>query len=95
MSKINVCCSEMQKAVQASETPVISIPKFRETGIRILDGGSSYLEIKFCPWCGQSLPKSLRNVWFDRLEQMGLDPIGQDIPAEYSDERWYEDLDIP
>lgn len=49
MNKINVCCSEMKKAVQGSEMPVIYIPKFREFGIRILDGGSSYLELKFCP----------------------------------------------
>lgn len=26
---------------------------------------------------------------------MGLDPLGQDIPAEFSDEHWYKDLDIP
>jgi len=25
-------------------------------GIRIHDGGSSYIEIKHCPWCGARLP---------------------------------------
>jgi hypothetical protein len=26
-------------------------------GLRIHDGGSSYIEIKYCPWCGSKLPK--------------------------------------
>lgn len=94
MSKKEFCCSEMQRAAQDSDIPVIYIPKFREFGICILDGGSSYLELKYCPWCGQEFPESLRVTWFDRLEKLGIDPLGQEVPAEFSDERWYKNLDM-
>jgi hypothetical protein len=85
------CCSDVRRAIQLAEIPVIFMPKFREYGLRILDGGSSILVIKFCPWCGQRLPESLRDIWFDKLEKMGVDPYGQKVPPEFSDERWYQD----
>lgn len=53
------------------------IGKFREYGILILDGGSAFQEITFCPWCGSKLPDSLRDRWFeivfDELELDGVD----------------------
>lgn len=36
------------------------VKKLKEYGIVIHDGGSSYIVIKFCPWCGSKLPESLR-----------------------------------
>lgn len=34
-------------------------PQSQQYGIMVHDGGSSYVEIKFCPWCGTRLPKDL------------------------------------
>jgi hypothetical protein len=68
---------------------VIFIPKFREYGIRVLDGGSSYIEISFCPWSGHKLPESLRDEWFSRLEAQGIDPGVDPIPLELQNEEWY------
>ena len=31
--------------------------KNKEFGIIIHDGGSSYIKIKYCPWCGSKLKK--------------------------------------
>jgi hypothetical protein len=28
------------------------IPKFREYGVPVHDGGQSHIVIRFCPWCG-------------------------------------------
>jgi hypothetical protein len=95
MSAMKFCCSQMETAVHDPNIPVIFTPKFREFGIRILDGGTSSLAIVFCPWCGQKLPDSLRDDWFDKLEQLGVDPYGKDIPAEFTDERWYSGPDVP
>jgi len=53
------------------------------------------LRITFCPWCGQKLPDSLREDWFDRLEQLGVDPYSAKIPEEFTDERWYSAPDSP
>src|SRR5262245_23164259 len=34
--------------------------KHNEYGIIIHDGGTSYVLILYCPWCGTKLPESLR-----------------------------------
>lgn len=89
MSMIGFCCLQMESAVADPTVPVDYIPKLREYGVRILDGGSSHLGIRFCPWCGQQLPDSLRDEWFDSLERLGVDPYGDEIPSEFTDDRWY------
>lgn len=90
MSGTTFCCEQMRYAVEDREVPILYTPKFREYGIRILDSGSSVIELQFCPWCGQSLPGSLRDSWFEALEQLGIDPFGEDVPATFHDGRWYK-----
>lgn len=79
----------MEAAIQDSDLPVRFVPKFREYGIDILDGGTSYQSINFCPWCGAKLPHSLRKEWFDHLENIGIDPADGVIPDKYRDHAWY------
>ena len=79
----------MRSAIDQEEVPIVYVPKYREFGIRILDGGTSYIVLVFCPWCGKRLPESLRDAWFEELERLGIDPTGSNIPPEFSDERWY------
>lgn len=62
-----------------------------EFGIQVLDGGTSSIGLTFCPWCGQKLPSSLRDAWFDEMDRLGIGPFGEHIPAEFSDERWYSE----
>jgi hypothetical protein len=57
------CCSEMKKHVEAGEVALRYVPKFQEYGILYLDGGTSFQEIKFCPWCAKKLPDSMRDQW--------------------------------
>ncbi len=90
MSKFQHCCIEMDSAVNNPVIPIRFLPKFREYGVDVQDGGSSYLMIRFCPWCGVTLPSSLRDEWFDALEASGLDPHDpESIPQEFRDESWY------
>ena len=95
MSAIKFCCPQMEAAANDPDIPVIYPPKFREFGILILDSGTSSLRLVFCPWCGQPLPVSLRDDWFDRLEHLGVDPYGETIPEEFTDERWYRESGAP
>jgi hypothetical protein len=83
------CCAQMQYAVESDEIPVVYVPKFREWGIRVLDGGPSYIRLNFCPWSGDKLPESLREAWFNKLEKLGIDPAKDVVPAKFSDDRWY------
>ncbi len=45
----------------------------------------------FCPWCGEKLPPSQRDRWFDELEARGLDPLTDPIPDAYLDGTWRGD----
>lgn len=89
MSQDDYCCDKMKVGVEDPDIPITYTPKFREFGVRVLDGGNSALGIAFCPWCGEKLPSSLRDAWFDELERRGIDPAGSEIPAEFSDDQWY------
>ena len=62
--------------------------RFQEYGLIIHDGGSSYVGIGYCPWCGSRLPESQRDRWFDELERQGIDPWEDELPAEYENDRW-------
>jgi hypothetical protein len=44
---------------------IVYVEKFNEYGLKICDGGSSNILIEFCPWCGEKLPNSKREEWFD------------------------------
>ena len=92
-SKI-IFCSMMQMAIQDPEIPLVYVAKFREIGVRVLDGGDSYIVLNYCPWTGQKLPPSLRDEWFNRLEGKGIDPTEESYPEEFSDERWYQDGEL-
>lgn len=83
------CCERMSNSVASSELPVAFVAKFREYGIAVLDGGTSHVQIDFCPWCGTKLPLSLRSKWFEDLDRLGIDPYGDELPSEYLDGRWY------
>lgn len=82
-------CTEMQWAVQEGESALIYIPEYREFGIRILDGGTSFQVIAFCPWCGVRLPESLRDEWLKRLGALGMGPDDPALPESLQSDSWW------
>ena len=93
------CCARMEKelALQIEtgtkrfadpDALVWYSEKFDEYGIIVHDGGSSTVEILFCPWCGTKLPPSARDRWFDELEANGVDPTCDPIPPAYETAEW-------
>jgi len=83
-------CFEMERIIKEGENALIYNPKFREFGIQVLDGGSSVQIISYCPWCGKSLPSSLRDEWFDRIEILGLEPDDEGVPEEMQTDAWWK-----
>ncbi|RTY85839.1 hypothetical protein [Flavobacterium sp. GT3R68] len=71
------------------DTPIVYSEKFDEYGVKIWDGGTSSISIEFCPWCGQKLPNSKRDQWFDEIEKLGIDPWNGKIPEKYLSDKWY------
>jgi hypothetical protein len=57
------CCEQLKIAIELGV--IYENNKFNEYGIPIPDGGTSRLNIQFCPWCGVCLPNSKRDEWFD------------------------------
>ena len=84
------CCKEMKNSVFDEDIPITYIPKFREYGIDIIDGGTSFKLIKYCPWCGAKLPTSLREEWFDEIYKLNLEPESPEIPDKYLTDEWWE-----
>ncbi len=80
----------MKTAIEDIDLPIFYVEKFREYGVKVLDGGTSYISIGYCPWCGRQLPASLRDRWFEELERQGLDPFKDPVPEEFEDDRWYK-----
>jgi len=63
---MNACCEKMEEQVSwtcrdhpnlsnCPDSLIWASGNRKEYGLRIHDGGSSFVEIQFCPWCGASL----------------------------------------
>ncbi len=87
-TQVNHVCDTHPNAYDCPDKVVDYIPKFREYGILVHDGGTSKLSIRFCPWCGSQLPDSQRDRWFSELGRRGIEPGTEDVPSEYTDETW-------
>lgn len=93
------CCVKMQFFLKKgkkegefdSDDIVYYAPQFDEYGIVIHDAGKSYIKIEYCPWCGKKLPDSKRDLWFDKLEKIGIEnPLEEDIPEKFNSDEWWQ-----
>jgi hypothetical protein len=96
------CCEDMKRNVEyknetlgkydCPDNLITYVSKMDEYGIVIHDGGSSYIKIEFCPWCGAKLPESKRDLWFETLSGMGYKfPAGEDnLPEEFETDEWWK-----
>jgi hypothetical protein len=87
------CCDDMQRHIADHDVPLIYNRRFREYGIRIVDGGSATQLISFCPWCGAHLPSSLRDEWFERLKELNMEPGDPDLPSILKSDAWWRARD--
>jgi hypothetical protein len=89
-SQINPSCAQHASPSDCPDAFVSYSPKFNEYGLIVHDGGTSSVTISFCPWCGSTLPQSLRERWFEELEALGFDdPATQSIPEHYKSGDWH------
>lgn len=91
----NHCCATMSSNLAGGETAIVYEAKFREYGISVLDGGSSFILINHCPWCGTVLPDTLRARWFKEVESRGFEVGDQNIPSELTSDAWWNHLSKP
>lgn len=93
------CCDKMQCFIRKKENGVPYdsddiidySPQLDEYGIVVHDSGCSYIIIKYCPWCGKKLPDAKRDLWFEELENMGIEnPLEDNIPEQYQSDKWWK-----
>ena len=88
-ASLEMSCDMHTEPFDCPDVPLVFHEIFGEYGIRIRDGGASYLLIAHCPWCGDSLPESSRDLWFDTIEAAGLaDTHTADLPERYRTAAW-------
>ncbi|MFE2110284.1 DUF6980 family protein [Kitasatospora sp. NPDC059463] len=80
-------CDQHDDPFDCADAVVRLRARFQEYGLIVHDGGTSVIEIGFCPWCGRPLPESQRDRWFEELERRGIDPWDDEVPAEFEDGR--------
>ena len=98
---VKFCCADMRSHIflidqnivldgNVSDKVVHYSSRFNEYGIPMNDG-YSYILISYCPWCGSKLPDSLRERWFEELEELGFENLlfNNDIPTEYKTSQWW------
>jgi|SRR5579871_3266704 len=92
------CCRALDSQIQDKYCPIKYSKKWREYSVRDFSSTSLSL-MMFCPNCGARLPFSLRDQWFDLLEQeYGLeDPMDEDkkkIPKEFTTDEWWKKREL-
>jgi len=92
----SVCsCGRLEYFLKEGKVLIDYSPRFREYSIK-LKSGRAIQNIYYCPWCGDELPKSLGDEWFDELEALGFDdPFEQsdsdpNFPKEYLTDEWWK-----
>lgn len=87
--RVNWHCGQHDDPFACPDAVLRFNAKFQEYGLIVHDGGTAVIGIDFCPWCGQRLPASQRDRWFDELESRGIDPWEDEVPAEFQDGSWF------
>ncbi len=82
-------CGETAGRFRCPDSLVDYVLKYDEYGILVHDGGTSMVQILFCPWCGTHLPESKRDRWFDELEKRGVNPLSDSVPPDFDTDAWY------
>ena len=77
------------------------LPQVREYGFRITNPVEPLdlqeyriAPIRFCPWCGDALPTSLRTEREARLKDLGLTPDADNIPPDFGTDAWWRNEGI-
>jgi hypothetical protein len=88
-AELELRCAEHADRLDCPDAIVVYLPKFDEHVRPAADGEGRGQVLTACPYCGQALPPSRRDAWFDALEARGHSPWGEKLPAEFESDRWW------
>ena len=83
-------CEGMAQALDDGSVPLCYGDRFREYALIVRNSPNVRKLIEFCPWCGEKLPGSVRDEWFERLEALGIEDWDDPrIPPEMHSGDWW------
>jgi hypothetical protein len=59
--RLKLDCSQPEDVFECPDSLVYYADRSNEYGLIVHDGGTSYVVIEYCPWCGAKLPESKRS----------------------------------
>jgi uncharacterized protein DUF6980 len=65
------CCEMMRYYIEHEDRVIYYWSRFDEYLVPVHDGGTSGIQMRFCPWCGVRLPVSKRDTVLAREEHEG------------------------
>ena len=88
------CCLTMDAGLASKGTILNYSQKYREYGVKVPKSTGCML-MDYCMFCGKKLPLSLRDEWYDTLEnEYRLEsPMEEDrkkVPKEFWTEEWWK-----
>lgn len=87
------CCIKLKSILKTNKI-IKYYPKVREYAINMFSSPSVVL-LDNCPFCGAKLPESLRDQYFDILEEeynldnYDIDDHPEKIPEEFKSDEWW------
>lgn len=87
------CCKYMNSSILDPRTAIKYGPIFREYYLK----GEEGMMIDYCPWCSRKLPISLRETFFEVLEDeykietdIGECFEKENLPPEFRTDEWWK-----
>jgi hypothetical protein len=98
------CCGRLTAALGDDDVPVTHNPVVREWDLYVFPigdperpgwrEGSNRQALWFCPFCGDRFPESLRDQYFERLRAIGVEPMDDEVPVEFTSDRWWREAGL-
>ncbi|MCP2362708.1 hypothetical protein HD597_009728 [Nonomuraea thailandensis] len=91
-TRLEHACDLHPEPFDCPDAVVTFLAEYRGYGLPIHDGGSSFIAIRHCPWCGARLPQRLDEEWEEEVRATGFDPDAEEgeLPAELKWDTWRE-----
>lgn len=86
MENFDHCCAKMRAGVYDRRSGLFYCARFREYSIVCSSGAMQ--NVYFCPWCGSKLPESKRDEWYERIDDLGIDDLTDEVPIAMLSEEW-------
>jgi hypothetical protein len=75
-------CDIHSSPFECGDNDLIYNEVFDEYGMIHHNPEGTYTVLRYCPFCGDKLPRSMRKKWMNRLEKMGFDLFGDQFGDE-------------